>query len=197
MYISINIRRFCLISIVVVSTMYGCKKSYTPKPIGYHRIGFPDKEYVKYSSDCPFTFEYPEYGAVKPDSSPRAEPCWLNIHFQEYNGTVHLSYKQVNGNLNKLTEDARELTYKHTIKAEAITEQTYENREKNVFGILYDVKGNAASALQFYLTDSSNHFIRGSLYFNTQPNKDSLAPVIDFFYKDIIHFMESLKWKYD
>ena len=190
-----NINRLLLISVLVLLTVVGCKKRYTPKPLGYHRIDFPEKEYEVYRSDCPFTFEYPVYGEVRQDQSPSAEPCWLNIRFEEYNGTIHLSYKPVQKNLSKLTEDARSLTYKHTVKAESISERLFTKPQRNVHGILYDVKGNAASSLQFFLTDSSNHFVRGSLYFQVQPNKDSLAPVIDFFREDVIHFMESFKWK--
>jgi gliding motility-associated lipoprotein GldD len=196
MYKLTNINNFWLINIfLILLIVVACKQEYTPKPLGYHRIDFPEKEYQQYSSDCPFTFEYPTYGEVKPDKSANAEPCWLNLKFPEYNGTIHLSYKQVQDNLNKLTEDARNLTYKHTVKAEAITEKTYQKPERDVYGILYNVKGNAASSLQFFLTDSSNHFIRGSLYFNVQPNKDSLAPVIDFFREDVVHFMETFRWK--
>jgi gliding motility-associated lipoprotein GldD len=184
-----------LISVLVLLTVVGCKQGYTPKPLGYHRIDFPEKEYQVYHSDCPFTFEFPVYGEVRQDLSPGAEPCWLNIQFPEYNGTIHLSYKPVQQNLSKLTEDARSLTYKHTVKAEAISEKLFTKPQRDVHGILYDVKGNAASSLQFFLTDSSNHFVRGSLYFQVQPNKDSLAPVIDFFREDVIHFMESFRWK--
>lgn len=190
-----NINRLWLISLFFLLVIGGCKKNYTPKPLGYHRIDFPKKKYQNFSSDCPFTFEYPVYGEVRRDQSSNAEPCWLNIQFKEYNGTLHLSYKQVQDNLNKLTEDARNLTYKHTIKAEAISEKLFTKPDREVHGILYNVKGNAASALQFFLTDSSNHFVRGSLYFNVQPNKDSLAPVIDYFREDVIHFMESFRWK--
>jgi len=101
----------------------------------------------------------------------------------------------VNQNLNEFIEDSRDLTYKHTIKADAIQETVYTNPELEVHGILYDVKGNAASSIQFYLTDSNEHFLRGSLYFNVQPDKDSLAPVISFFREDIIHMVESFAWK--
>lgn len=192
----ININRFWLLSIAgLLLAAGGCKENHTPKPLGYHRIDFPEKEYEQYNTDCPFTFEYPVYGEVRADQSSNAEPCWLNIQFPEYNGTIHLSYKSVNNNLTNLTEDARNLTYKHTIKAEAIQEKLFSKPEKNVHGILYDVQGNAASSLQFFLTDSTDHFVRGSLYFNVQPNKDSLAPVIDYFREDVIHFMESFRWE--
>ena len=172
-----------------------CQPSSTPKPRGFLRIDFPAREYVLFDSVCPYTFEYPTYGKIVPDTDFIAEPCWINIYFPDFNGTIHISYKEVSQNLNDFIEDSRELTYKHTIKADAIQETVYTNPELEVHGILYDIKGNAASSIQFYLTDSNEHFLRGALYFNVQPDKDSLAPVISFFREDIIHLVESFAWK--
>jgi gliding motility-associated lipoprotein GldD len=83
----------------------------------------------------------------------------------------------------------------HINKADAINELVINNKASSVFGILYDLKGNTATSVQFYVTDSTNHYLRGSLYFESEPNADSLAPVIDFFREDIIHIIETLKWK--
>lgn len=188
-------RHYHIISLLLMSLVLACQPSYTPKPRGFLRIDFPDREYVLFDSVCPYTFEYPSYGRIVPDTDYNTEPCWINIDFPDYNGTIHISYKEVNQNLNDYIEDSRELTYKHTIKADAIQETVYTNPEKEVHGILYDIKGNAASSIQFYLTDSNAHFLRGALYFNVEPDKDSLAPVISFFREDIIHLVESFAWK--
>jgi gliding motility-associated lipoprotein GldD len=182
---------------VILLAMLSCssKNNYTPKPKGYYRIDFPEKKYEKFTSDCPYTFEYPVYSEIIRDPENTGNDCWLNIHFPYLNGDIHLSYKKVNGNLQTYIEDSRNLAYKHTIKAEAIGEQVYKDQDKDVYGIMYDLKGNVASPLQFFMTDSSEHFIRGSLYFRTEPNKDSLAPVIDFVKQDIRHLIETIKWK--
>jgi len=82
----------------------------------------------------------------------------------------------------------------HITKADAINELVINNKEQRTYGILYDLKGNTASAVQFYITDSTRHYLRGSLYFESEPNADSLAPVIEFFREDIIHLIETLKW---
>jgi gliding motility-associated lipoprotein GldD len=120
----------------------------------------------------------------------------MNITFPEYNAAVYLSYKEINAkhNLSKLIEDAHTLTYRHSIKADYIDEGTIKSRN-NVYGLYYDVGGNAASNIQFFVTDSVKNFIRGSLYFNNEPNADSLAPVINFVRKDIEHMISTLKWK--
>ena len=175
---------------------YGaCHRSYAPKPRGYMRIDFPEKEYTLFDSTCPYLFEYPVYAKIIADTDGLTEPCWINLVFPSFDGTLHISYKWVDGNLNQYIEDSRNLAYKHTIKADAIRETVYTNPGSRVHGIFYDIKGNAASSLQFFLTDSTTHFLRGSLYFNVQPDKDSLAPVISFFKEDIIHLIESFKWK--
>ena len=159
------------------------------------RIDFPDKEYQVYSEECPYQFQYPVYGVIEKDNSRLSEDCWINIVFAEYNGKIHITYKPVNDNLATYLEDSRTFVYKHTIKAEAIDEHLYVFTDKKVYGILYDIKGNTASSVQFFLTDSTKHFLRGSLYFNVEPNKDSLAPVINFFREDIIHLIETFEWK--
>jgi gliding motility-associated lipoprotein GldD len=184
-----------LIWAILLLSLLCCKRHYTPKPAGYLRIDFPEKTYQIYNSSCPFTFEYPLYGKIIADTSRIAEPCWINIEFPSFGGKIHISYKPVSNNVNVYIEDSRTLAYKHTVKADAISETLYTNDEKKVYGLLYQIKGDAASSVQFYLTDSTRHFLRGSLYFNVQPNADSLAPVIDFFMEDIMHLVETLEWK--
>jgi gliding motility-associated lipoprotein GldD len=188
-------RLYHMIPMLVMFLIFACHPTHTPKPRGFLRIDFPAKEYVLYDSVCPYTFEYPSYGKIVADTDYNTEPCWINIDFPDFDGKIHISYKEVNQNLNDFIEDSRSLTYKHTIKADAIKETVYTNPELDVYGILYDIKGNAASSIQFYLTDSNAHFLRGALYFNVPPDRDSLAPVISFFREDIIHLVESFAWK--
>jgi gliding motility-associated lipoprotein GldD len=183
---------------VCILLLYGitaCQDNYSPKPNGYLRIDLPEKSYLLLTQKLPYSFEYPQYGIVSIDSDKNAEPYWINIEFPQYKGKIHLSYKKINGNLPELTEDARKLAYKHAIKADAINEYIIEHSKQKVYGILYEIKGNTASSVQFFVTDSSRNFLRGALYFSAQPNKDSLAPVINFFRKDIDHLIETFNWK--
>ena len=117
------------------------------------------------------------------------------VNILKYKARIHLSYLDVAGNLNVMIEDTRSLVYKHTVKADAIDEQVFSNPQKKVYGILYDIKGNSASSVQFFLTDSVRHYIRGALYFRCEPNKDSLSPAVDFFRKDVVAMIESFEWK--
>jgi gliding motility-associated lipoprotein GldD len=174
-----------------------------PKPRGHFRIELPAKEFVKYNPNPaatgkPFSFEYPEYGYISSLTDSQSDPGWLNIEFPQFKAKIYLTYKAVHNDLESLMEQTYQMNVKnHIIKAEAINEQMIQNPQNRVYGILYDLKGNTASAVQFYVTDSINHYLRGSLYFSAEPNADSLAPVIDFFREDIIHLIETLEWKKD
>ncbi len=182
-----------LFVLLVLPAIYSCKETYTPKPKGFLRIDYPEKKYRLYQAPQGFSFEYPEYAIVTGDSSQR-RPEWLNIEFPQFSGKIYLSHIRINGDPGKHANDSRDLVYKHTIKAESIEESLINFPEKRIFGVFYDIKGNAASSIQFFVTDSLSHFLRGSLYFNTQPNQDSLGPVIGFIRKDIDHFIKSLEW---
>lgn len=172
----------------------GCKKHYLPKPYAYFRISFPEKSYEEVDADHLFSFEKAVYADFVPDKSANAEPYWYNLEVPMNKATIHISYKKINGNLDLLTEESHELAYKHTIKASAIDEQLVFDDSKHVYGTIYEIKGNAASPFQFHLTDSTDHFLRGSLYIREVPNYDSIGPVIDFLEADLMHLIETFNW---
>ena len=163
--------------------------------MGHFRIDFPQKQYRLYDSLSPFIFEYPVYGNISYNVGKVKEPYWFNIEFPQYRAKIHFSYKKVNGDLEKIVDEAHNFAYSHSVKADAINELQWSHPENKVYGILYDIKGNAASSVQFIVTDSTKNFLRGALYFSAQPNEDSLAPVIKFLREDIVHLVETLKWK--
>ena len=183
-----------VIIIVISIILGGCNKKYTPKPRGFFRIDLPEKKYRKLAPNYPYSFEYPVYTVIKIDDSKNSENYWLNIEYPDLNGKIHLSYIEINNNFDQIIEDTRKLAYKHTIKADAINEKIFLKPEKKVYGILYEIEGNAASSVQFFLTDSTKHYLRGALYFNVEPNKDSLAPIINFVKEDIKVLIESFEW---
>ncbi|MCU0462370.1 MAG: gliding motility lipoprotein GldD [Bacteroidales bacterium] len=182
--------------------MNSCREVAVPRPKGYFRIDLPRHDYISFNSDfkqaphLPISFEYPSYGKISFESDEFTEPGWFNLEFQSYNARIYLTYKDIKNNLDDLMEQTYRMNVKnHITKADAITEQMIIDTDRRVYGILYDLKGNTATAVQFFVTDSTEHFFRGSLYFFAEPNPDSLAPVNDFFREDIIHLMETLKWK--
>ena len=185
----------CAISFLFIFIIISCSEKYVPKPRAYFRIGFQEKTYHKIDSAAlPYRFDIPGYSKIIKDNERLAEPYWVNLEFPAHKAEVHISYKKINNNLTQLTEDSRTLAYKHTIKADAINERVYVNREKKVYGTIYMIDGNAASPLQFYLTDSTKNFLRGALYIREVPNIDSIRPVIDFLTPDIIRLIETTEW---
>ncbi len=188
--------------LLLVCSCFSCRDVSVPKPKGYFRIDLPDKKYQAFNkkssiiTNMPFTFEYPTYGSLSFNDKEGSEPGWFNIAFPEYRAKIYFTYKKINNDFDGLMEQTYKMNVKnHISKADAIDELIFNNADDKVYGILYDLKGNIASAVQFYVTDSVNHYLRGSLYFMAEPNADSLAPVIDFFRGDIIHLLETLKWE--
>lgn len=182
---------WCWILILPLFIACGGEDDYTPKPRGYFRINLPEQEYTDLKSDCPFTFEYNENAQWQPK-----ENCWGDIYYASLNARLQLTYKDVQKeSLEKLMEDGRSLAYKHTVKADGIHEKIYTNEESGVYGILYRIRGEAASNTQFFMTDSTNHFIRGVLYFYAEPNADSLRPVNEYMYDEVVHLIETLEWQ--
>ncbi len=188
-YISVLTALFLILTL-------SCKKDYIPKPRAYFRISFQEKSYHKLdSATLPYRFDIPDYSKIVPDMDRQAEPFWVNLKIPVHKAEVHLSYKKIiNNNLVKLTEDSRALAYKHTIKADAINERIFVNPQKKIYGTIYMIDGNAASPIQFYLTDSTRNFLRGALYIREVPNIDSLRPVIDFLTPDVIRLIETTEW---
>ena len=170
--------------------LFACGSDYTPKPRAFFKIKFPQKEYQTFSDNqLAFTFLYPKYSIVEIEKNIN----FLNINFPPFSGKLYLTYVNLNNDLNEHIEQSRSLAYKHNDQADVISEQVFVNEENNIFGMLYDYQGVTATSSQFYLTDSLNHFFRGSFYFNTQIN-DSIIPVNNFIKEDIKILIESLRW---
>ncbi|MFD2248608.1 gliding motility lipoprotein GldD [Pontibacter ruber] len=177
--------------------MAACGAEYTPKPKGYNRIDLPTPAYQPLQEEHPYTFEYSKYAKVRPDSSLIAQPDWITIIYPTLGANVQLTYKAINNNpkvFNDLVEDARKLTGRHQVKAYSIEEAEIKTPQGDVASV-FELEGEVPSQFQFYVTDTTTHFFRGALYFKTATQNDSLAPVIEYVKKDIIHLLNTLKWK--
>jgi len=166
-----------------------CTEDTIPKPDGYLRLDYPIAKYESLEVECPFTFGKNVYTRIKTKSG-----CDFNIEYPKMKATIFLSYKQINNDLDSLLSDAQRFTYRHTKRAETIYEQPYVNPKDKIYGMFYDVGGDAASATQFYLTDSLKNFITGSVYFNVKPNADSLLPASSYIKNDVRLLIESFQW---
>ena len=191
---------YCLLLIALWLT--ACNDDFVQKERGYFKIDFPEKKYQLFNRPgFPYSFEYPVYGTIMRDTlffDEKAEnPYWLNIDFPQFEGRLHLSYKEVGRHkFDSLVNDAFTLSYKqHTSRASAIQSRNFTSPNNNVSGVYFTLKGNAATANQFFATDSVKNFLRGALYFNTTPNEDSLRPVNNFLREDMEHLINTLRWK--
>jgi gliding motility-associated lipoprotein GldD len=212
-----SVLRFVII--ILGAFFFSCNSPYVSKKRGYFKIDLPEKKYQKFEREgFPYSFEYPVYGDIMQDStyfdSNPENPYWINIDFPKLGGRIFLSYKQVGGKalykvkqpdgkykdsfavneFDRMVDDAFKLTNKNDVVSTSI-KQSLITTPNNISGVFFKVGGNAATAMQFFLSDTTKNFIRGALYFNTTPNSDSIKPAQDFLQADIEHMINTFKWK--
>lgn len=178
---------------VLLAALTACDETSTPRPRGYFRIELPEKSYLKYTTRCDFSADLPVYSKVEIVKTS-TDSCWYNIVLPDFKARIHCTYLPVSNDISGMVEDAYNFAFKHESKANAITRMPFHSDTSDVHGMIYDLKGNVASPIQFFVTDSSNHFLRGALYFNHRPNADSIGPVQDFIREDILRMMQTINW---
>jgi len=196
-----------------------CNSTYTSKKKGYFAIELPKHQYVSFDQPgFPYSFEYPTYGQIIKDStyfdSSPENPYWINVDFPQFNARIFLSYKiiggtagykvrQANGTykdstginyFDRMVNDAFNLTNKNQVVTTSIRDSLFHTKN-GITGVFFRVGGNAATAKQFFISDTTKNFLRGALYFDATPNVDSLRPVQDFLQVDMDHMINSFKWK--
>lgn len=183
--------------VFVIWGVVACDSHYSPKPRGFFRIEFPDHTYQLYESGCPFSFEFSKYAFIEADRSQTAKTCWMDVVYPEFNARLHLSYFHFGHpqEFSALLEDAHKFAFSHVAQASTIEQTRIHSPDHAVYGIWYDIGGNVASNVQFFVTDSSRHYLRAALYFNENPRIDSIQPVLDFLRVDIERMVESWHWQ--
>ena len=176
--------------LTTILLLLGCDSVQQPKPKAQLRLQYPEPKYKKVPDTFPFDFEHNHLVVLK--GIAKTAP---DLYYPKMKATLYLSYVGVENNIDSLLNDAYQLPGKHMIKAQEIPERVFMAPEKRVYGILFTVVGNAASQLQFFLTDSTDHFLMGSLYFYSRPNYDSIMPAAKYVERDVMHLMETLRWK--
>jgi gliding motility-associated lipoprotein GldD len=194
-------KQSCFFFFLAIVFLVSCNSGYTPKKKGYYRIEFPEKSYQVFNQpDYPYSFEYPVYATVIKDSTffdEKAEnPWWINIDIPRFAGRIYISYKEIGkNNFDSLVNDGFKMAFRqHTDVATEIRDSVMKT-SNGIEGIYFSLGGNTATANQFFLTDSTRHFLRGALYFDAAPNEDSLGIVNNFLKRDLQHLINTLKWK--
>ena len=179
-----------LFLLIIVIAFMSCNEDVLPKPKAYLSLTYPKKSYKKLTLKRPYSFEVLKNTTIVNDANN-----WMTIKYPKLKASIDITYRPVNNNLKELLTEAEKLVFKHTIKAEEIIPKDFVNPKKRTFGSLYEITGNAASQIQFHITDSTSNFIKGSLYFYAKPNYDSILPAVDYIKEDILHLIETLDWK--
>ena len=186
---------FAILSVLFI-VLSSCQQSSIPKPYGYIRLTMPDTCYADaVPKGYPYRFDVSCHAEVRPVSDEQGGQYWIDLHYPALNATVHCSYQPVRGNLRELTDDAIRFVYRHSSHASSIPEQGFVHAEARVYGVLFDLEGNTASSMQFFVTDSVRHFFRAAAYCDCVPNADSLAPIYDYLHKDVVRMVESFEWR--
>ncbi|SFZ80039.1 gliding motility lipoprotein GldD [Tenacibaculum maritimum] len=176
-----------ILSLILITS---CKNEVIPKPKGYLSLNYPQKAYHELTLERPYSFEVPQNTIIK-----KLPKDWLKVIYPNLKASIDITYRPVDNNLRELLIEAEKLVFEHAIKAEQIASNDFVNKNTRVFGKMYDITGNSASQVQFHVTDSTKHFLKGSLFFYSKPNYDSVLPAVDYIKKDMIRMIESLQWK--
>lgn len=180
-----------LLGLSLLTLLISCEKDTMPKPSGELRLEYPEAKYQKYVGSCPFTFDYSNFATMQ----DAKESCWYNINYKGMKAKIFITYLPITGDFQSHLKEAERMVYEHTIKATSIDTKSFTYPDKKVYGNFYELKGQTASNIQFYVTDSTKHFLTGNLYFNTRPKPDSLAPAVDYIKKDMLHLIDTFEWK--
>ncbi|MEX6626679.1 gliding motility lipoprotein GldD [Tenacibaculum salmonis] len=170
--------------------LISCGEQTLPKPKAYLSLQYPNLGYNILNQNTPYTFDVAKTATIK--SLPNN---WLKIKYPALKASIDITYRPINNNLQELLIEAEKLVLEHTVKADHISWRDYADSDKKVYGKMCEISGNAASQIQFHVTDSTNHFLKGSLFFYTKPNYDSILPAVEYIKKDMIQMLETLKWK--
>ena len=187
---------FSIVFIGIFLASCGNEERPMPKPKGYFRIDLPEKNYTKIDTIERYAFEAPDYALITHDPFSPQERNWINVEIPRFKASIHLTHKDVNDNLGEYLEDVHTMITKHLQKANGMNDSLVVNPERHIYGMLIEMDGKGvATPLQFYLTDSTDNFVRGALYFNFVPNNDSMQPVIDYLRQDIDRMISTFEWK--
>ena len=188
----------CSVTIVLLSS---CGESnYIPKPKGFNHIDLPQHAYVQLNEvDKPYTFEYSKFSVAENymDDVNESQQLYKTIDYKEFGAKVHITYKAVKNSedtLNSLIDEAYRLANGHNKKAYGIEPKQIVTTSGNIATII-EISGEVPSPYQFFIHDSTTHFMRGVLYFPVATKNDSLRPVINYIKDDMHHLVNTLVWK--
>lgn len=186
---------FSLLTILAVFT--SCSQSEQasmPKPIGYARVERSDS--ILLHEFDRFQFEYSSDAFLEETPTENPEQVWFNLDYPHFKATLYCSYSQMRKmELRSYLSDNYQFVRNNLDDFITLKEFDFQNKSKGLGGSLYYFDGNLRSPYQFYLTDSSTYFLRGSLYYNELVTADSIRPVTKSLEGDLINLIETFESK--
>ena len=176
----------------ILTFLVSCSSDAQPKPKGELRLEYPEAKYVPFSSECSFSFEHSDFAKIH----QAKQACWYNVVYPTMKANIFVTYFPIKNDFNLHIKEVEKMVYEHTIRASAIDTKSFSYPEKRVFGNFYELKGQSASNIQIYITDSTRHFVTANLYFKSRPRPDSLQPAVEYIKKDLMHMIETFEWKH-
>ena len=174
----------------IVALLVSCSKDSQPKPYGELRLEYPNPQYKKFEA-CHYGFDFSDFATI----SDAKKPCWYYIDYPKMKAKVFITYFPIKNDFLLHVKESEKMVYEHTIKASSIDTKSFTYPDRKVYGNFYELKGQTASNIQFYITDSTKHYVTGNLYFNTRPKPDSLAPAVKYIKNDLLHLIDTFHWK--
>ncbi|MAU30909.1 MAG: hypothetical protein CMC36_03250 [Flavobacteriaceae bacterium] len=172
---------------------FSCNEPNLPKQNGFLRIEFKEPYYTIHEEiDNPFNFYYnSNYTYIDHIGSDQ-----FLFDYKDLNLSLNLSFYSIKTKLDleKKSRDFSLILDTHIKKSNGIVLREYDNDVNRMFGKLYEMKGDVASPIQFYLTDSVSNFISGSVNLKFKSNYDSIYPSIQYVKNDILVLFESINW---
>lgn len=180
-----------IVGLIIVLVFTSCAEKPKPKPYGELRLQYATPSYIPFNGDSPFTFEYSDQAEI----SQAKRKNWYNMRYPKMHANVFITYFPIHNDFNLHVKEVEKMVYEHTIKASAIDTKSFEYPKNNTFGNFYELKGYTASNIQFFITDSTKHFVTANLYFNSRPRPDSLQPAVEYIKQDLTHMISTFQWK--
>ena len=187
--------RLLILSIAITIGFVSCRQEESiPRPRAYPRIEYPTHDSQEFSNEnCPFTFSFPKYAEVNVKAD---HPCWFDLYMPVFKARLHCSYLPVKNraDYDDMVADAFTIAAKINERANFMQDSLIKN-PNGVGGLALKWTGPAASPLHFFLTDTTTHFFKASLYFESEVKPDSLRPIVGFVEEDMNKLIQSFAWK--
>ena len=174
---------FLVISLYLYVTKH---EYYIPKPEALVKIELPESRTSIYT-DEKISFKYSNSTSVK------LKDNFYSLNYPQYSSSISFKITPL------LDYDLELYNFENSISVHEkqgayINANVIQDTSENIYGVLCYLEGNKiATSSQFFITDSTNFFVRGGLDFDC-----AISPEIEvqniIMKQEILKFIQSFKW---